>query len=66
MKALPEPTFPAELWAMLEGRLWHATSLTHVVRILSEGIRLPEKGNYRGGFGRSQGWISLFDFWGRL
>lgn len=62
MRALPDPTFPAELWTLLDGRLWHATSLTHVERILAEGIWLPEKGNYRGGFCRKQGWISLFDF----
>ena len=58
---MKDPGCGPEAWAVLDGRLWHATSVDAVRGIQQDGFITP--GNrYRGSFVSARGWVSLFDF----
>ena len=56
-----DPGCGPEAWAVLDEKLWHATSVDGLRGIQRDGVIAP--GNrYRGSFVSARGWISLFDF----
>ena len=56
-----DPGCGPEAWAVLDGRLWHATSMDGLLGIQRDGFITP--GNrHRGSFVSARGWVSLFDF----
>lgn len=56
-----DPGCGPEAWAVLDGKLWHATSVDGLRGIQRDGFIIP--GNrYRGSFVSARGWVSLFDF----
>ena len=58
---MKDPGCGPEAWAVLDGRLWHATSVDGFRGIRRDGFITP--GNrYRGSFVSARGWVSLFDF----
>lgn len=62
-KGTISPDLPAELWRLLDGGLWHATTASGLAGILSDGhIRLMEATRWPGSLCRQKGWVSLYDF----
>lgn len=57
-----KPDIPPALWALLDGRLWHATGPDELRGILSDG-RIRVLGHrYLNSLSKSLGAVSLFDF----
>ena len=58
---MQDPGCGPAAWAVLDGRLWHATSVDGLRGIRRDGVIRP--GNrYRSSFVSARGWVSLFDF----
>ena len=58
---MKDPGCGPEACAVLDGRLWHATSVHDLRGIRRDRVIAP--GNrYRGSFVSAHGWVSLFDF----
>ena len=58
---MKDPRCGPEAWAVLDGRIWHATSVAGLRGIRADGCIRP--GNrYKGSFVRARRWVSLFDF----
>ena len=57
------PGLPPSLWAMLEGRLWHATEPSGLAAIVAaQKIHVSTSSRYQRSFCRCVNSVSLFDF----
>ena len=58
---MKDPGCGPEAWTVLDGKLWHATSVDGLRGIRRD--RFIKPGNrYKGSFVSAHGWVSLFDF----
>ena len=58
---MKDPGCGAEAWEILDGKLWHATSVQGLRGILAERCIRPGT-RYKSSFVQAKGWVSLFDF----
>ena len=58
---MKDPGCGAEAWEILNGKLWHATSVQGLRGILAERCIIPGT-RYKSSFVQAKGWVSLFDF----
>ena len=56
-----DPGCGAEAWEILDGKLWHATSVLGLRGILAKRCIRPG-GRYKSSFVQAREWVSLFDF----
>ena len=58
---MKDPGCGPEAWAVLDGRLWHATSVAALSGIRGDRCIRPGT-RHKGSFVNARGWVSLFDF----
>ena len=58
---MKDPGCGAETWEILDGELWHATSVLGLSGILAKRCIRPGT-RYKSSFVQASGWVSLFDF----
>ena len=58
---MKDPGCGPKAWAVLNGRLWHATSLDGLRGIQRDGFIRPGT-RFKSSFVSARGWVSLFDF----
>ena len=60
-KPVRDPRCGREAWAVLDGKLWHATSMDELRGIRRDRYINPGK-RFKDTFVSARGWVSLFDF----
>ena len=58
---MKDPGCGPEAWTVLDGKLWHATSLDGL-REIRQDRSIGPGNRYKGSFVSARGWVSLFDF----
>ena len=58
---MKDPGCGAEAWEIVDGKLWHATSVLGLRGILAKRCISPGT-RYKSSFVQARGWVSLFDF----
>ncbi|MGO9133902.1 MAG: hypothetical protein ACLP8A_07615 [Methylovirgula sp.] len=59
---MDNPGLPPVLWAILDGRLWHATGPTELTGIIADGEIKVFKNRYNNSLCKAHGAVSLMDF----